>query len=249
MRLVSLFLLSLAVWGCDASDDIDLPITFQGTEVEARGGATLSADGTRLVVSGVGASGADGLFVRGDLQSFDLETEPITLPEGGAFGIRVENAAGAVVSGFQNVDRPGDDGHDFVFEYADGLGVDAVSVSYQFAGLELFRIPRLLLGTPKNGKREANAGSGSGDSGSVHTVRRNGRYVVVSDSGDSDPKVGCGAFLVTPPPPFDRDIDVLCADWVEVTPLSGTFPSAIGGVAVVGRGLGSFTATLLATQD
>ena len=249
MRYLCLFLV-LALAACDSNDPPDdTPLDFQGTDVEARGDARLSVSGGRLVVSNIGSSGADGVFVRGDVQSLDMETEPIQIPEGGAFGIRVEDMSGAVIGGMMNEDRPGDDGHDFIFEYADALGVQAVSVSYELGGVVQFRIPRLNLGTPKNGRRQASAGSGSGDSGSVHTVRENGRYVVVSDSGDDAPKTGCAGFSVTPPPPFDRDLDTaLCADWVEVTPLSGSFPGQIGGVAVVGRGLGSFVATLLASE-
>ena len=242
-----LLLLCLVAFGCDASDDDgDISaLRFQNTDVEARGGARLDDRGATLVVSGIGDSGADGLFLRGDLQAVDLETEAVSLPEGGAFGIRVEDGAGGLVGGFANRDRPGDDGFDFVFEYADGLGVDAVGVSYELGGVVQLAIPRLPLASPKRGRREANAGKGDGDSGSVHTVRRDGRYVVVSDS---DAKRGCAGFTVTPPPPFDLEVPQLCADWVEVTPLSGSFPATIGGVAVVGRGLGSFTVTSLSAR-
>ena len=248
MRPLALCLALVVLAGCDASDDTDDagPVRFQGVDVEARGAARVERRGQTLVVSGIGASGDDGLFVRGDLQRFDLETEPISLPEGGAFGIRVEDTAGAVVGGFSNQDRPGDDGFDLVFEYADALGVDAVRVRYELGGVLQFEIPRLALGTPKAGRRARSAGRGEGDSGSVHTVRRDGRYVVVSDS---EGKAGCSGFAITLPEPFGEDLPLgVCADWVEVTPLSGTFPAAIGGVAVVGRGLGSFTATELAAQ-
>ena len=242
--------LALALWGCDSNDpDPPTPVLFQGVEVEARGGATLTPDGSTLVVSGVGASGADGLQVRGNLASLDLETEPIRIPEGGSFGIRVEDAFGDVLSGFQNVDRPGDAGHDFEFEFADRLGIEAVRVTYRFRDRVAFEIPSLPLGEPKRGLRKASAGSGSGDSGSVHTVRENGRYIVVSDSGK---KTGCPGFIVTPPPPFDLDVpEGVCADWVEVAPLS-TLPApteAIGAVAVVGAGLGSFTVTTLSAEE
>ena len=247
MRFLPL-LLALSLWACDSNDPVDLPVTFQGTDVETRGDARLSVSGGRLVVSGIGASGDDGIAVAADVQALDLITEPITIPEGGAFGIRVEAADGSLVGGFQNVDRPGDDGHDFVFEFADALGVSAVSVSYELGGVVQFRIPNLPLDLPRQGRQQASAGKGSGSSGSVHTVRENGRYIVVSDSGDSEPKHGCAGFSITPPPPFDREAPDLCADWVEVTPLSGTFPSTIGSVAVVGKDLGSFAVTSLSVD-
>ena len=247
MRRLLLLPILLTAWGCDASDDGGgpAPVTFQGVDVETRGGATVTPSGATLVVSGIGSSGDDGLFLRGDLQAVDLETEPVALPEGGSFGIRVEDASGALLGGFRNADRQGDDGFDLVFEYADALGVVDVSVSYELGGVVQFEIPRLPLGVPKNARRASSAGKGEGDTGSLHTVRRDGRYVVVSDS---ETKAGCAGFRITPPPPFDADGLEVCADWVEVTPLSGTFPSAIGGVAVVGRDLGSFTVTSLDAQ-
>ena len=72
--LAVLFVLSL-VAACDTDDEPEA-FTFDGVEIEPRGGALLSIDGDELVVSNVLDSGDDGFFIRGAPESVDVLTLP-----------------------------------------------------------------------------------------------------------------------------------------------------------------------------
>ena len=237
---------------CDSGDPET--VTFDGVEVEARGSAELAMDGSDLVVSNVGASGADGFFIPGTPTTVDVRTEPLSLAAGQGFGISVIGTDGVELAGFRNRNR-GASSERFNFEitYADALDVKAVRVVYLLEGRVQLELPSLPFRSD-TGLRLAtdSVGEGEGDTDSAHVVRRGGKYVVVSDSecGGSprhaDGKHGCGGFTITPP--VEISTLTLCADRIEVEPLDVTFPSEVAGVAVTGRSLGSFRVRSLAMQ-
>lgn len=243
----------LGLAACD-SDDPDT-LTFDGVEIEARGGATLATDGGDLVVSNVQASGNDGFFIPGTPASVDVLTEPISLMPGQGFGISVIGTDGTELAGFRNRNRGSSGRFNFEITFADALNVRAVRVVYLLDGVVQLDIPSLEF-RGDTGLRLAtdSAGEGEGDTGSAHVVRRGGKYVVVSDSeGSGEPRHAsgtrtgeCRGFTVTPP--VDIPTLTLCADWIEVEPLDVTFPNEVAGVAVTGRALGSFRVRALASR-
>lgn len=243
---------AVLLWaGCD-SDDPDT-LTFDGVEIEARGGAELATEGGDLVVSNVQASGDDGFFIAGTPTAVDVRTEPLPLTLGQGFGISVIGTDGAELVGFRNVNRGASGRVTFEITYADALDVKAVRVVYLLNGRAQLEIPNLPFGTG-SGLRLAtdSAGEGEGDTESAHVVRRGGKYVVVSDSeGEGEPRragdlKACEGFTVTPP--IEIPTVTLCADRIEVEPLNVTFPDEVAGVAVTGRSLGSFRVRSLASR-
>ena len=242
MRPLLTAALLIAVAGCDTT--ATGPLLFGGVEVEARGDARLDVEDDALVVSGLAGDRSGGFNVAGAPDRVDVITDPISIPVGGRFGIEVEDAAGAHLASIYN-EGTGDGAFDVRVSFADGLGVEAVAVRYKLGGVLVLEIPRLLLVPDPVERRRAtsSAGSGSGDSGSVHVIRENGRYIVVSDSqGAQDgARRSCGAFLLTSLPlrAGDNFPDGLCTDWIEVEPLD-VGPMPRGRVAVTARGVGSF---------
>lgn len=238
----------LLVAACDLFDDDD-PVVFDGVEVEAAGDARLAVVDGALVVSGLEGSRSGGFVVAGTPDRVDVETDPITIPQGGNFGVRVEDA-GTVVASVYN-EGLGNGRFDMRFSFADALGVEAVTVRYRLGGEIVLEIPDVLnVGLGNRQRFESSAGTGSGDSGSVHVIRSGGRYIVVADSGPQEAqRRQCDGFLVVPPGIFGSDFpDGLCTDWVEVEPVGGrTMPA--GRVFVTARGVGAFRVRDLQAQS
>ena len=253
MRTALLAASLLAVAGCDT--EADTPTAFQDVAIETRGDASLSLDGNALVVSGLDGTRSGGFTIPGTSSRVDVEIDPLSVPAGGEFGVVVEDASGGSLASFYTVGTAS--GLDCVFDFPSSLGVYAATVTYRLGGENGQVVLRGTFDLP--GERLALArrpsdsvGEGSGDTGSTHVIRRNGRYIVVSDSDDASPtsgaaRQGCGAFVVTPPLSIDPDGVSLCTDWVEVEPLlTGTMPE--GTVSVTARGVGSFTVRQLDEQ-
>ena len=245
-RLLPLALL-LTVAACDIT--AETMITFNGVEVEERGDASLGIQNGQLVVSGLTGNRSGGFNVVGTPSRVDVVTEPVSIPAGGRFGIEVEDADGDDLASIYN-EAAGDGLFDVTFSFADALDVSAVAVRYKLGGETILTIPRLPL-TPSGRQRaSSSAGSGSGDSGSVHVIRENGRYIVVSDSkGSGGARRGCAGFLLTELPlSFGENYPSgLCTDWIEVEPITDAAMPA-GRVAVTARGVGAFRVRNLATS-
>lgn len=240
MRSAALLtVLALVAAGCDVTDD---PLAFDGVEVEVRGDADLAVEGGLLVVSGLDGSRSGGFNLPVALDRVDVETAPIRIPAGGRFGIEVEDADGQDIASIYN-EATGNGQFDVRVNFADALAVPAVAVRYRLGGQLVLEIPRLPLVGSNNGRlRETSAGSGSGDSGSVHVIRSGGRYIVVSDSESSGgARRGCAGFVLFPPTGYGPDYPTgICTDWIEVEPLEvSDMPD--GRVAVTARGVGSFS--------
>lgn len=243
MRRPLLLLPLLLVAACDLFDDD--PIVLDGVEVEPVGDARLAVVDGALVVSGLSGSRSGGFAVAGTPDRVDVETDPIAIPEGGQFGVRVEDA-GAVVASVYN-EGLGDGLFDVRFSFADALNVEAVTVRYRLDGEVVLEIPDVLdLGPGYRQRFASSAGTGTGDSGSVHVIRSGGRYIVVADSDTQEAqRRRCAGFLIVPPGVYGSDFpEGLCTDWVEVEPVGGeTMPA--GRVLVTARGVGSFTVRAL----
>ena len=240
---------------CDASDGGPDVRVFDGVAVEAQGDATLATDGDELVISNVGASGADGLFLPGTPTSVDVLMAPIALAAGQGVGIAVVGDDGDILAGFKNRNRGRAAGSfDFEITYGDALGVEAVRVVYLLGGAVVLDIPNLPFRSGSGLRLATNSvGEGEGDTDSAHVVRRGGKYVVVSDSegtGEAREAGGkaraCEGFTVTPP--IEVEGVSICADRIEVEPLDVSFPSSVAGVSVTGRSLGSFRIRALAMR-
>ena len=256
-NLLSAAALVLAAFPLASCDTADGPgVVYGGVAVEPVGGAALRASGSTLVVSGIPAGADGGFAVPGLRQRIDATIDPVTVPNGGRFGTRVEAADGSEIASLFAVGLPGERVR-FVFSFGAAAGVTAVALEYKLAGVTVFKISSVpvVAGRPVSAVLvEQSAGEGGGQSGSVHAVRDGGRWVVVSDSEGSgqrpaDGSGGCNGFLVRPPAVNGVPIpDVpFCADWVEVAPLTGTAPAAARTV-VVARGLPGFTVRTLAVQ-
>ena len=245
---------ALLLTACDPSDDTPDAFVFDGVEVEAQGDATLATDGDELVISNVGPSGDDGIFLAGTLASVDVSMAPIRLTAGQGVGIAVVGEDGTVLAGFENRSRDRTDGS-FAFEitYGDALGVEAVRVVYLLNGSVVLDLPSLPFRSSTGFRLAARSvGEGEGDTDSAHVVRRGGKYVVVSDSEsggeprEAGGRAACEGFTVTPP--VEIEGVSICADRIEVEPLDVSFPGSIAGVSVTGRSLGSFRIRELAVQ-
>lgn len=244
--LLTVTLVAVAA-GCDifGSD----PLSFDGIEVEARGDASLAVENGRLVVSGLDGSRSGGFTLPGRPDRVDVRTEPVQIPAGGRFGIEVEDGGEEIASIYN--EGTGDGEFDVRVNFADALGVTAVAIRYRLGGengrvvLSIDSLP--LIGGRTARRRETSAGSGSGDSESVHVIRSGGRYIVVSDSDAEDgARRGCPGFLIVPPDVYGSEFpNGLCTDWIEVEPL-GASDMPQGRVAVTARGVGSFSVRDLA---
>ena len=239
---------------CDGTPAEPDPVTFGGVALDAVGGATLQVSGSTLVVSGLPAGADGGFAVPGLRQRVDVTIDPVTLPSGGRFGARVEEADGTEIS---SIYAEGLDGDTVRLTFSFSAGVDAVRILYKRGAETLFTIPRLSVeGVPfaATVRLPQSAGEGAGKSGSVHAVRRDGRWVVVSDSEGSRQRPGgaaggCPGYFILPPAvggviPPDAP---LCVDWVEVQPLSGQAATAARTV-VFARGLDQFTVQTLGVE-
>ena len=259
LSIATLMLVALVLASCDTADGPG--VAYGGVSVEPVGGAALRASGTTLVVSGIPAGAEGGFAVPGLRQRVDATIDPITVPNGGRFGTRVEAADGSEIASLFAVGLP-EERVRFVFSFGAAAGVTAVRLEYKLAGVTVFRISSVpvVAGRPVSAVLvEQSAGEGGGKSGSVHAVRDGGRWVVVSDSEGPGQRPaagtaaraggGCNGFLVRPPAVNGVPIPDLpfCADWVEVAPLTGTAPAAARTV-VVARGLPGFTVRTLAVQ-
>ena len=235
--------LALTLAACDSDSGEVQSATFSGVQFRAQGAATLRPESDRLVVAGIGASGADGVAIAGDLDTAAVHVAPIRLPANGRFGMIVRGTDGRAVAEIAAQADASGGRHTVEFEFDAPLGVSLVQVGY-FLGGSLVGEFQLRGATFK--ARAQPAGEGEGDSGSTHVVRDGGRYVVYKDYGDGDggSKTGCPAML-TPPIAVPGLPDEVCVDLVRVAPVTvgGSFPSAIAGIEVVGRGLGEFAIT------
>ncbi|HEX9950391.1 MAG TPA: hypothetical protein VGB53_01365 [Rubricoccaceae bacterium] len=255
LSAAALVLAALSFASCDSADGPG--VAYGGVTVEPVGGASLRTSGTTLVVSDIPAGAEGGFAVPGLRQRVDATIDPITVPDGGRFGTRVEAADGSEIASLFAVGLPQERVR-FVFSFGAAAGVTAVALEYKLDGVTVFKLSRVpvVAGRPVAGMLlEQSGGEGSGKSGSVHAVRDGGRWVVVSDSEGSGQRPAgdtggeCSGFLVRPPavagvPVPDMPI---CVDWVEVAPLTGTAPTAARTV-VVARGLPGFTVRTLAVQ-
>lgn len=238
--------LALAVGGCDntpGSDDG--PFTFQGVELEPVGDATLSVENDRLVVSGLDGDRSGGFRMPDLADRVDVRTEAVVLAKGQRFGLEIKDPNGADLVSIFN-EGIGEERLAIRATFDDALGVEAVTIRYRLGGEDgelMLEIPRLaLLGGRLARIAETSAGSGSGDTESVHVRRVGGRYIVVSDSeGGGGARQGCPGFLIIPPSTFGREFpNGLCADWIEVEPLD-IDQITRGRASVTARGIGSFT--------
>ncbi|WP_143537713.1 hypothetical protein [Rubrivirga marina] len=241
--------LVLAACDTDGPGPAPGPTTFQGVEVEAEGDATLAVEGGALVVSGLGGTREGGFVVDGTPDRVDVQIDPLAVPAGTRFGVEVRDGDDVVTALYN--EGVGDGRVDLRFDFPGLLGVTAAAVRYKFGGQVVFEA-RLGFeaGRARGQRRETSAGTGEGDTGSTHVIRDRGRYIVVSDSdGDGGRRAGgCAGFRMTPPPPFDVELDApICADWVEVEPILTTQVPR-GTIAVRGRGVGSFRVRELASQ-
>ena len=234
----------LCLSACDSS--VDDPVVYQGVTLDARGEASLSVSGDRLVVAGLDGSRSGGFTVEGTPARVDVEIDPLAIGAGERFGVVVEDAEGVELASFFNEGRR-DGAVDFRFAFGDVLEVSAVSVRYRLAG-RVVLAGVLDVPSPRQGRlAAASAGSGEGSTGSTHVVRENGRYIVVSDSETNGARAGgCAGFLVTPPSVLATDVPI-CADWIEVEPLSEA-PAPEGVVSVTARGVGRFIVNELAVR-
>ena len=241
-----LLLAALALAACDSESPGTGPVSFQDVDVAAEGDATLAVRGGALVVSGLGAGREGGFVVAGQPDRVDVEIDPLAVPAGGRFGVEVRDGDDVLAS-LYNEGRS-DGTVDLQFDFPGLLGVTVAIVRYRLNGAVVFEARVGFDATRTRGQRRpTSAGSGDGDTGSTHVVRDDGKYVVVSDSdgGGGRRASGCAGFLLTPPPPFDVEIDApICTDWVEVEPVLVT-PVPRGTVAVLGRGVGSFSVRTL----
>lgn len=231
---------------CDASAD-EAVVVFQGVELAARGDARLAQQDNTLVVSGLEGNRSGGFAISGAPARVDVEVQPLRVPEGARFGIRVEGRDGRPLASI-DTQGEGDGRFSLPFFFANELGATAVAVRYRLRGDLVLEIPRLPLLPDGRQRAAASAGEGEGDTGSVHVIRRaDGRYVVVSDSEGSSGQraAGCPGFTILPPVSVKGP---LCVDWVEVEPLGSTASPAVGAVVVTGQGVGSFTVVDLARQ-
>lgn len=240
-----------ALPACDTETPGPLPgsATYQGVDVEAEGDAALTVEADGLLVSGLGGTREGGFAVGGTPDRVDVEIDPLAIPAGARFGVEVRDGDDVVASLYN--EGVGDGRVELRFDFPDLLGVTAAAVRYKFGGQVVFEARvGFEAGRTRGQRRETSAGTGDGDTGSTHVIRENGRYVVVSDSdGDGGRRAnGCAGFLMTPPPPFDAELEApICADWVEVEPiLTAQVPR--GTVAVRGRGVGSFWVRELASE-
>ena len=250
--LLAAALVALGLAACDGTSN-ETPTAFDGVAVTAAGGATLRAVGSALVVSGIPAGTDGGFSVPGPAARLDVAVDPLTVPEGGRFGGRVEDAAGGEIA---SVFAEGTGGGRvrIAFSYGDAAGVTLVRIVYRLRGVAVLTLPEVPVraGRPVATLLAQSAGEGSGKTGSVHFIRDGGRWVAVSDSEASTPKRsdgGCTGFLLVPPTlagQLPTDLP-LCTDWVEVTPLTGQAAPATR-TAVLARGLDGFTVRALSAE-
>ncbi len=244
-RLARTFLLALAALTVASCDDAPAPsdgVDFGGVTLRPQGRAALALRNGTLIVSGIPA-GADGGFRLDGLRDrIDLAIDPLTIPDGGRFGGRVEAADGSEIASIYTEGRAG---NRIRLVFAFGAGVTRARILYKRGDETLFEIPELPVVTPfaPTVLFATEAGGGEGSAGSVHFIRQGGRYVAVSDSeGSSGRGGGCPGYLILPPtvgglPP---PTNLLCVDWVEVQPLDG--PTTEGArTSVIARGVSGFT--------
>lgn len=253
--------LAPALSGCDSGSDGPQVISFLGVDVEAVGGTELAVVNGRLVVSGVNADG-DGVGFWEDYDRVSLEVAPIDLAAGEEFGTSFQDTDERFVAGIESRGRA-DGSHDIVFDIADRLGVQFVTLQYLLGGQIVVEIPRVPVGGGEGGglklRAETGAGTGDGRNGSTRVIRDGGRYVVGQDYSDDPAPLGpeaggaatakgeCPFALVTLPPVAGDVFDV-CVDLVQVVIDDEALPERIRGVAVTGRNLGSFEITELTVQ-
>lgn len=220
-------------------------VTFQGVEIETVGNAAAEADGGRLVVTGIGASGADGIGIWQNQTQTDLKFEPIDLQTGDRFGIAVRDADDAFVASIRS-DGRSDGRHDITFDVDSDFGIQGATLQYLFEGRLIVEIPDVPLFKGKVLSAETNAGEGDGENGSVKVVRDGGRWVVGQDYSDEGGAFtggdGCQYATVTLPVPVG-DLTEVCVDLVQVVIESESLPQDIRGTAITGRGIGSFVMT------
>ncbi|MEL6614300.1 MAG: hypothetical protein AAFQ43_01105 [Bacteroidota bacterium] len=224
-------------------------ITFQGVEIEVVGNASAEIDGGRLVVTGIGASGDDGIGIWQNQTRTDLKFEPIDLQAGERFGISVRDAADDYVASIRSDGRT-DGRHDIIFDVESTFGIQAATLQYLLEGRVIVEIPDVPLFRGKVLTAETNAGEGDGDNGSLRVVRNGGRWVVGQDYSDEGGALtdgdtaarGCRYAIVTLPVPVG-DVTEVCTDLVQVVIESETLPGDIRGTAITGRGIGSFVMT------
>ena len=245
-RHAPLLALALAVAACDTpASEVD--VEFQGVDLVTRGDARLELvdDGAALVVSGLDGSRSGGFTVEGLPTRVDVETDPLAVPPGGRFGIVVEGAGGGLLASFYATGTQ-DGALDFLFDFGGSVPITEVVIRYFQGGEngELVFEGRL---DWSQGRRAAqvvatSAGLGEGTTGSTHVIRRNGKYVVVTDSDTSVLRSArCAGFSVLPPPVFEAQ-EPFCTDWIEVDPVRATDEEVERGtVSVLARGVGSFT--------
>ena len=242
-----------ALPACDSDVTDPTTITFDGVEIQSLGTAQFQVENDRLVVTNIGASGDDGVGIWQGQASTYLTFEPIDLPAGGSFGITVRDANDEFLTSIFSEDN-GDGRHDIVFNVADRIGVQAVTLQYLLLGELIIEIPNFPISGGQALKAETAAGRSDGDNGSVRVIRVGGRYVVGQDySGSGDPLVGtddagtnrkgvCPYAVITLPVPVG-DLTQVCADLVQVVIEDPDLPSTIRGTAITGRRLDQFVIT------
>ena len=254
--LAALAFLAFSVAACDSGGASGESVVFLGTEIEASGDAALAVEGGRLVVSGLSGSREGGFTVAGTPERVDVEIEPLPLSASGTrFGAEVRDGSGAALASIFN-ESNGDGTFTVRFDFGGASGVSEAIVRYRL-GAEVVLEGFLGVPLPREGGRRApvDAGDGDGDTGSTHVIRRNGRYVVVTDSDGEGGRraTGCPGFLVEPPSALDVVLggfepgQRVCTDWIEVEPVTEeSMPE--GRVSVLARGVGSFAVESLTVR-
>ncbi len=239
--------LALLLPACDTLKEELFPdeISFDGVTYAAIGQAELFVENAGLVVSNIGTSGNDGVRVEveGHLQEADIRTRPVAIPANGRWGLQLFGDLGGARTALATVwhEAVDDETHRIEFDYAPGLGIEAVTLEYYLDRQIVARVPGVPLGAAKDGgaRRIAPAGHTSAAPQSVHVILVGGVYVVATDHGGAAPKNGCTGALVEVD--FPDVPSPICTDFIRAVPeTTASFPEATS-LEVRARTLERFT--------
>ena len=238
----SLVALALTLVGCDSETVSPPGVTFGGVTYEAVGGASLSVSGEGLVVGG-GGGGEYGVRVspEGAFQAADVQTLPVDLDASARWGLQLFGEAGGTRVPLASAwnDALTDSTHEVVIDFDAVTGATTMRVEYYNLGELVFVNDRVPLDPDGQQRRRATVGSGSGKAGSVHVIRDGSRWIVATDFGGGEPRVGAGGcagmtISVAGTAPF-------CTDYIQAIP--NAFSGEVTDFEVRGRALDAFTIT------
>ena len=205
-------------------------VVFNGVSYMSVGGAGLSG-GNMLVVEDDGASASGTYGARVGLgqgvSTASFQAMPVDLPEGAGWGLKlfgvVDGARSRVALAWN--EAIDDSTHQILFDYLPDVGATSVTMEYYLDGDLLFSVPGVpLLSSAQGTRTAASAGQSKGTPGSVHVIRDGSVYIVATDYGGGEPRIGqtadaeggcSGAIVETGFPGVPAQF---CTDYIQAVP-------------------------------